>query len=269
MGQLGRLAIIGAGAMGTAFAEGVLSAGVVKKSKLTLADVDYSALRKAEESLGVGTTTSNSTAVESADVVILAVKPGLVRTVLYEVRDELDSDKLLISIAAGVKIADIEFAVPPETPVIRAMPNTACRIRQGAIGFSRGASALDKHAELARLIFNSVGIAFEVPERLLNAVTGLSGSGPAYVFVIIEALSDAGVRVGLPRDISLKLAAQTVSGAARMLLELNEHPGRLKDQVTSPGGTTIAGLDALERAGFRSALIEAVKAATARADELD
>lgn len=262
------MAIIGAGAMGTAFAEGLLLAGAVPKSDLILADVDASALKKASDLFGVDTTTDNTAAVSSADAVILSVKPGLVRTVLEGVRGELDSSTLVISIAAGVSIGAIESSVPAGVPVVRAMPNTACRIRQGAIGFSRGSAVEDRHVQVVQAIFNSVGISFEVPERLLNAVTGLSGSGPAYVFVIIEALSDAGVRVGLPRDISLKLAAQTVSGAARMLLELNEHPGRLKDQVTSPGGTTIAGLDALERAGFRSALIEAVKAATARAEEL-
>lgn len=268
MNGIGRLAIIGAGAMGSAFAEGVLAAGIVCKAELILADADPSALKKASDTLGAQTTADNAAAAGHADTVILAVKPGLVKAVLDDIREYLDAGKLLISIAAGVRIETIESSVPEGVPVIRAMPNTPCRIRQGAVGFSRGSAALDKHVQVAAAIFNAVGLSVEVPERLLNAVTGLSGSGPAYVFVIIEALSDAGVRVGLPRDVSIKLAAQTVSGAARMLLELDEHPGRLKDQVTSPGGTTIAGLDALERAGFRSALIEAVKAAVARAEEL-
>jgi len=149
------------------------------------------------------------------------------------------------------------------------MPNTPCRIREGAIGYSRGDFATDEHVAIAKKIFDAVGISFEVPERLLNAVTGLSGSGPAYVYVLIEALSDAGVRVGLPRNIASKLASQTVKGAAQMVTSSGEHPAILKDMVTSPGGTTIAGIDALERAGFRSALIEAVKAATNRAEELE
>jgi pyrroline-5-carboxylate reductase len=254
--------------MGSAFAEGVVSAGVVAPSDLTLADIDSARLSELAARLGVNVTSDNPAAVSDADVVLLAVKPALVESVLAGVRNVLTADKLVISIAAGIKIESIESAISNGVPVIRAMPNTPCRIGHGAVGFSRGSAAKDKHVEVTGRIFNAVGVSVEVPEKLLNAVTGLSGSGPAYVYLIIEALSDAGVRVGLPRDVSLKLAAQTVAGAARMVTDLGEHPARLKDQVTSPGGTTIAGIDALEREGIRSALIEAVKAATARADEL-
>jgi len=264
---IGRLAIIGAGAMGAAFAKGVIGARIVEPSEVMLADVDESKLDKCS-ALGCYVTTNNSEAAGYADVILLAVKPALVSTVLSEMAVAIGSHKLLVSIAAGVKIAAIEKQVGPDTPVIRAMPNTPCRIGCGAIGFSLGTSASSRHAAIAERLFGAVGLAVEVPERLLDAVTGLSGSGPAYVYVMIEALSDAGVRVGLPRDLSLKLAAQTVMGAAKMVLVEYEHPARLKDQVTSPGGTTIAGLDALERAGFRSAIIEAVKAATNRAEEL-
>lgn len=267
MSDIGRLAIIGAGAMGSAFAEGVISAGLVAPSDLALADVDSAALKKLADRLGAKSA-DNVSAAKDADVILLAIKPTLVTDVLAGIRDVLTEGKLIVSIAAGVKIESIESAIPKGVPVVRAMPNTPCRIRQGAIGFSRGTAAKDKHVEVAGRIFNSVGLSFEVPEKMLNAVTGLSGSGPAYVYLMIEALSDAGVRVGLPRDVALKLGAQTVAGASRMVLELNEHPARLKDQVTSPGGTTIAGIDALEGAGFRSAIMEAVKAATKRAEEL-
>lgn len=254
--------------MGSAFAEGVTSAGLVAPSDLVVADIDSERLARLKADISVVVETDNASAVEGADLVLLAVKPALVQGVLDGISGSLDKDKLLISIAAGVTIKSIESAAPVGISVIRAMPNTPCRIGRGATVFSRGAATTDKHAEVAARIFNSVGVSFELPERLINAVTGLSGSGPAYVYLMIEALSDAGVRVGLPRDVSLKLAAQTVAGAAEMVLELNEHPARLKDQVTSPGGTTIAGIDALENAGFRSALMEAVKAATKRAEEL-
>ena len=265
---IGRLAVIGAGAMGSALAAGALAAGIVDKRGVTLTDVDVGRLDRISRELGVSVTSDNTAAARDADVVVIAVKPAVVPEVLDRISGELTPDKLIISIAAGVKLAAIESRLPGGTKVIRAMPNTPCRIGSGAVGFARGTAAGEAEAAIAKRIFDSVGVSFEVPEYLLNAVTGLSGSGPAYVFVLIEALSDAGVRVGIPRDISAKLAAQTVLGAARMVVEENEHPARLKDEVASPGGTTIAGIDALEKAGFRSAVIEAVKAAANRADEL-
>ena len=263
-----RLAIIGTGAMGSAFAEGVISSGLLQPGQLTMADVDASRLKDLAARLGAATAPDNAAAVRGAEIVLLAVKPATVTHVLGEIAGAVDHRALIVSIAAGVKLETIESCLPDNVAVIRAMPNTCVRIGAGAIGFSCGESVTQKQARAAKAIFDAVGLSFQVPEKLLNAVTGLSGSGPAYVYLTIEALSDAGVRVGLPRDISLALASQTVLGAARMVLEKGEHPARLKDQVTSPGGTTIAGLDALERAGFRSALMEAVKAATRRADEL-
>ncbi|MGC8861151.1 MAG: pyrroline-5-carboxylate reductase [Armatimonadota bacterium] len=266
--QVGRLAIVGAGIMGSAFAAGAISAGVIKRDDITIADVDAGKLEKLARELKVTIASDNASAARNADIVLIAVKPGIVPEVLDEIAGELTDNKLVISIAAGVKLATIESRLPGATKAIRAMPNTPCRIRAGAVAFARGRAAGDAEVAIAKRIFDSVGISFEVPENLLDAVTGLSGSGPAYVFVMIEALSDAGVRVGIPRDLSSKLAAQTVLGAARMIVEEDEHPARLKDQVASPGGTTIAGIDALEKAGFRSAIIEAVKAATNRAKEL-
>ena len=268
MDKIGRMTIIGAGAMGSAFAAGVISAGVFAKEDLTLTDTDLAKLDKIAKDLGVPVANDNAAAIKGADVVLIAVKPAIVPDVLEQISAALTRDQLVISIAAGVKLESIQSGLSRDAKVIRSMPNMPCRIGSGAIGFARGKAAGDSEVAVAKRIFDAVGLSFEVPEKLLDAVTGLSGSGPAYVFVMIEALSDAGVRVGLPRDAAAKLAAQTVMGAARMVIEENEHPARLKDQVTSPGGATIAGIDALERAGFRSALIEAVKAATKRAEEL-
>lgn len=263
-----KLAIIGAGAMGSAFAKGVIGAGLVQSEKITLSDINQARLDMLVSELGVNVTTDNASAIKDAKTIIIAVKPMYVAAALESIADVVKSDQLVISIAAGVKLELIESYLPREVGVIRVMPNTPCMIGAGAIGFSRGKSVTGEQAADAQKIFEAVGIAFEVPEKQLDAVTGLSGSGPAYIYVLIEALSDAGVRVGLPRAISTKLAAQTVMGAAKMVLDENEHPAVLKDQVTSPGGTTIAGIDALEQAGFRSALIEAVKAATKRSEEL-
>lgn len=266
--EMGRLAIIGAGVMGSAFARGLISKGLYSPSNVVLADTDPAKLSSVAEELGVRTTSDNRGAAYDARVVLLAVKPSVIPAVLDQVREAIDSDQLVISIAAGVRIELIESRLLPRIKVIRAMPNIACRVGEGAIAYARGSTVEEGDVQIARKIFEAVGLPVEVPEELMNAVTGLSGSGPAYVFVLIEALADAGVRVGLTRETALKLATQTVLGAARLVIEEGEHPARLKDQVASPGGTTIAGLDALERCGFRSAVIEAVKAATKRAEEL-
>ncbi|MHB9035375.1 MAG: pyrroline-5-carboxylate reductase [Armatimonadota bacterium] len=266
--RIGRLAIIGAGAMGSAFAKGVISAGLVQPERVTMTDVDKARLDYVAGEWGVNVSQSHANAMANSDIVLLGVKPGVLLDILPELSEAVREGHLIISIAAGVRLESIESTLPRGTAVIRAMPNTPCQIGMGAIGFSRGRSVNDEQVAIAKQLFDAVGLSFEVPEKLLNAVTGLSGSGPAYVYVMIEALSDAGVRVGLPRNVALALAAQTVLGSAKMVLETGEHPMRLKDQVTSPGGTTIAGIDALDRFGFRTALMEAVKAATKRSEEL-
>lgn len=266
--SIGRLTVIGAGAMGSAFAKGLINGGLVQASSLTIADVDTGRLDMLAKELGANVTSDNAAAVRGADVVLLAVKPGIMATVLSDIENVVNPNQLIVSIAAGVKLLAIESALPEGIAVVRAMPNTPCQIGAGAVGFSRGKHVSNEQAELAQRIFDAVGISVEVSENQLDAVTGLSGSGPAYVYLMIEALSDAGVRVGLTRPVALKLAAQTVMGSAQMVLESGDHPAQLKDRVTSPGGTTIAGIDALERAGFRAALIEAVKAATKRSEEL-
>ncbi len=254
--------------MGAAFAKGVISSGVLQPDQVTISDVDEQRLQSLARDLRVKVVTDNAGCAREADVVLLAVKPPLVLPVARQLAEVLRAEQLVISIAAGVTLEKIESAIPEGVGVVRAMPNTPCQVGAGAIGFSLGKSVTKGQAAVAKKIFDAVGISFEVPEKLLNAVTGLSGSGPAYIYVMIEALSDAGVRVGLPRPIATKLAAQTVFGSAKMVIDEGAHPAVLKDQVTSPGGTTIAGIDALENAGFRSALIEAVKAAAKRSEEL-
>lgn len=265
---MAKLGIIGGGAMGAAFTNGVVSSGVIGAGDVTVADFDQSKLDKLVKDLGVKVTTDNAIAARDADIILLAVKPAIVPVVLEGLASVVTSKQLIVSIAAGVSLEAIESRLPDGVGVIRAMPNTPCQIGVGAIGFCAGKAATREQIDAAKTIFDAVGISVEVPEKLISAVTGLSGSGPAYVYVMIEALSDAGVRVGLPRDTALKLAAQTVYGSAKMVLDDGRHPAALKDQVTSPGGTTIAAIDALEKAGFRSALIEAVKAATKRSEEL-
>lgn len=268
------VAVIGVGAMGTALVRGWLAAGVLRPDQIVVCDLAAQRVAALRESTGVRTAPTAVDAVRAADVVLLAVKPPDVGAVLREAYAARLGGKrtspppLLLSIAAGVPLASLEVGLPG-VPVIRVMPNTPCQVHAGASAFARGHHAGEEHAAIALALLGAVGLAFEVKESLLNAVTGLSGSGPAYVYVIIEALADGGVRCGLPRDTALALAAQTVLGAAKMVLDTGDHPGVLKDRVASPGGTTIAGLAALERGGLRAALIEAVTAATQRADELN
>jgi pyrroline-5-carboxylate reductase len=210
----------------------------------------------------------NLEAVGSAEVIVLSVKPQAMARLLSEVAPKITPKHLVISIAAGVPIAALERTLGASARIIRAMPNTPCLVGLGATAISGGEHATAKDLEVAKTLFDSVGFTTVVEENLLDAVTGLSGSGPAYIFLIIEALSDAGVKVGLSRHTALRLAAQTVLGSAKLVLETGQHPGHLKDQVTSPGGTAIAGLHTLEAGGLRTTLIDAVEVATRRAREL-
>lgn len=221
---------------------------------------------------GIRATTDNVELCRHSDVVVLSVKPQILGRVLEQVREHLRPDALIISVAAGVSIAAIEarLSAPVENPprIVRSMPNTPALVKTGATAIAAGRHATDDDLAIARLIFDAVGITVTLDESQIDAVTGLSGSGPAYVFLILEALADAGVKVGLARRNAQRLAAQTVMGAAKMLLDTDEHPGRLKDMVTSPGGTAIAGLHTLEQGGLRTTLINAVESATTRAREL-
>lgn len=260
--------MIGAGKMGSALIRGILKAGVLSPDKITASDADSRLLSAVRKETGVRTTPDNSHVVASAQTVVVAVKPDMIRPVLTGIRSHLTREHLLVSIAAGVPIRAIEDMVGKDRRIIRVMPNTPCLVGAGAAAFSAGKKATREDRETVRILLEAVGLAVELPEKHLDAVTGLSGSGPAFVFMVIEALADGGVKMGLPRAVAIQLAAQTVFGAATLLLKTKKHPGELKDQVASPGGTTIAGISVLESRGLRAALIEAVEAATKRSIEL-
>jgi pyrroline-5-carboxylate reductase len=264
------IGFLGGGAMGEALAAGVLAAGVPATS-VCVAEPEAARREHLARALGVRTSVDNADAVAS-DLVVIAVKPGLVKAVLAALGGPASAAlarPLWVSIAAGVSLAALESALPRGARAVRAMPNTPALVRAGATAYTANAACSAADRALARALFEGVGLAWECPsEALLDAVTGLSGSGPAYVFVLLEALSDAGVRMGLPRDAASALATQTVLGSAKLAQETGRHPAALKDQVTSPGGTTIAGLERLEAGGFRAAVHEAVAAATRRSKEL-
>lgn len=259
---------LGAGQMATALANAWASAGLLDRTRSLASDPLPAARDKFAQTTGIRAVAENADAVKAADVLILAVKPQTMTAVLTEVRPLLHPRHLVASIAAGVTLKQLANGLGESTRLVRVMPNTPCLVGASASGFTPGPSATSEDAHLVERLFAAVGTAVRVPEVLLDAVTGLSGSGPAFVYVMIEALADGGVRVGLPRDVALKLAAQTVLGSAKMVLETGQHPAALKDAVASPGGTTIAGLHALERGGLRAALMDAVEAAAKRAEEL-
>ena len=263
------IAVIGAGNLGGALASGLLRDPSVKPSSLIAADVSEHRLAELSSATpGIRTTQDNRAAVEEADVVILAVKPHLVAHVLLEIGDVLRPGQLLISFAAAVSIRSIEARLDHPQPIVRAMPNIAMTVHAAATGLCANSHATSAHRNLAQSIFSTVGQTVFVDESQMHAVTGLSGSGPAYVFTIIEALAAGGVRMGLAPGAATKLAAQTVLGAAKMALEGGKHPAVLRDQVTTPGGTTIAGLHEIELGAVRGALMSAVQAATERSIEL-
>ncbi|MGH7941321.1 MAG: pyrroline-5-carboxylate reductase [Limisphaerales bacterium] len=265
-----KIGFLGAGKMAAALAKGFIHAKLAAPKQIAAADPYETARKRFADETGAKTMASNADAAKFADVLILATKPDQVPAALAEARDclNLKKDYLLISIAAGVTISKLEGALPAGARVIRAMPNTPALLGESASAFARGVHTTDADAELAKKLLSAVGIAFQVKENLLDAVTGLSGSGPAYVYQFIEALSDGGVASGLPRDIATRLAAQTVLGAARMVLQTGQHPGALKDQVASPGGTTIEGLHELEKGKLRGTVISAVRAATEKSKKL-
>lgn len=263
-----RIGFLGAGRMATALARGLINSHFVTAKDVVAADVSETAREAFTSETGADSLETNLDVVKQSEVVVLAVKPHIVESVLGEISGGVDAERLLVSIAAGVPIARLSAGLPAGCRIVRVMPNTPCLVGAGASGFAMSDAATEDDGRLVAAMFETVGIAIELPESLLDAVTGLSGSGPAFAYQMIEALSDGGVRMGLPRDAATRLAAQTLLGAARMVLETGEHPGALKDAVTSPGGTTIAGLHALERGGLRGCLMNAVEAATNRSREL-
>lgn len=263
-----KVSFIGAGNMASALIRGLIKAGACGPEELMATDVRRDQLEKLANEHGIATAKENREAAAWADVVVLATKPQIFDVVLGEVAAGVRPDTLVVSIAAGVPLSAIETRMPRGTRVVRTMPNTPALVGAGATALAAGEHATEGDIAVVKRIFESVGVAVVLHESLLDAVTGLSGSGPAYIFLIIEALADAGVKVGLHRDTAQLLAAQTVLGSARLLLETGEHPGRLKDMVTSPGGTAIAGLHTLEAGGMRTTLMNAVEAATRRSVEL-
>jgi pyrroline-5-carboxylate reductase len=263
-----KVGLLGAGNMAQALIRGLLGSNTLRPEQVRASDLDTAQLAKLETSYGIQTHRDNSQLLAWANVVVLAVKPQVIGQVLEQVAGQLDSSALVISIAAGVPLSAIEARLPAGARVLRVMPNTAAIALAGATGIAPGSHATPEDLHFARALFDAVGRSVVLDESALDAVTGLSGSGPAYVMVMIDALADGGVKVGLSRETALMLAAQTVYGSAKLLLETGEHPGRLKDMVTSPGGTTIAGLHALEAGGIRHTLINAVELATRRATEL-
>jgi pyrroline-5-carboxylate reductase len=262
------IGFLGAGKMGTALAKGFIKARLVTAADLIASDPIEAARTAFGKDTGAKVAATNTEVVKFANVLLLAVKPDQVASVLEEIRGSFTEQHLLISIAAGVTIAKLEAGLGGKARVIRIMPNTPALIGESATAYSPGKGTLPEDAKLAEKLFSAVGIAFPVKEALLDAVTGLSGSGPAYVYLMIEGLSDGGVASGLPRDIATKLAAQTLLGAAKMVLETGLHPGALKDMVTSPGGTTIEGLHELEKGRVRGSLMNAVRAATDKSKKL-
>ena len=263
---------VGAGQMARALSRGMVAAGLLEGRQIFAHDPVPAALAAlAAEAPGVQAVASNADVVARADVIILAVKPQLLDTVAAQLAAQLagrvTDAKLLVSIVAGVTIERLASLFGTHR-VVRVMPNTPCLVGEGAAAYALGPKASEEDGDVVGRMLQSVGVAVRLRESLLDAVTGLSGSGPAFVYLMIEALSDGGVRMGLPRATATQLAAQTVLGAARMVLDGGEHPAELKDRVASPGGTTIAGLQALEEHGVRAALIAAVQRATERAREL-
>ncbi len=263
-----KIAFLGGGNMAEALLKGLIAAGTAKPDQVLVSDIFPDRLEHLRKTYGIIIQRNNIDAAREAGIVLLSVKPQVIEKVMTEIAPAMDDTKLVISIAAGVTIGRMEKALGEKTRVVRVMPNTPALVMAGAAGIAAGKNANSDDISLVQLIFSSVGRSVVVDEKLMDAVTGLSGSGPAYVFMIIDALSDAGVKEGLPRALALELAAQTVYGSAKMVLETKEHPGKLRDMVTSPGGTTIEGLHALEKGKLRATLMNAVEAATARSKEL-
>ncbi len=262
-----KIGTIGAGNMGGGLIAGLIAAGRVAAHRITAVDLRLEALEPLR-ALGVNTSDRLQDGIATCDLVIIGLKPQSAAPLLAEMDDHLSADQILVSIMAGVSTASIEAQLSTPIPVVRVMPQMSARLGEAASGICAGAGATAAHLDLVCALFDEVGSSVVVEESQMDAVTGLSGSGPAYIYTVIEAMADGGVKMGLARDVALRLAAQTALGAGRMVLDSGAHPAVLKDQITSPGGTTIAALQQLEEKGLRAALISAVEAATKRAAEL-
>lgn len=262
------IAVIGAGHMAGALIGGMVRSKLVPAKRVIATRRSAEGLAELQRKWGVRTSTDNRKAVKEADIVVLAVKPQMSSAVLRELAGAVRKDQLVLSIMAGVTTTAVAKGLRTDGPVVRAMPNTPCLVDAGATAIAAGAHAAQKDLAQAEAVFKSVGLVVTLPESALDAVTGLSGSGPAYIYMVIEAMIDGGVKMGLPRAVAAKLAAQTVFGAAKLVLETGRHPAILKDDVTTPGGTTINALHVLESRGLRSVLIDAITTAAKRSAEL-
>lgn len=267
-----KIGFIGGGQMGYALVGGLIHSGVAAATDVVVCDTDKTARDRVAEAFGVTVTDNAKSAIDGVSVIVFAIKPQMMPSVLPPLSGQIGAEQTVLSIAAGISAGAIESLLQSsdESPVrvVRAMPNTPALIGSGIAAICRGTHATDTDMQRAEVVLGAVGEVVRVSESQMDAVTGLSGSGPAYVYLVIEALADGGVRAGLPKALSLKLATQTVLGAARMVGETGEHPAVLRDRVTSPGGTTIAGLHAAEALGIRNALMSAVLAAAKRSEEL-
>jgi pyrroline-5-carboxylate reductase len=262
------LGFLGGGNMAEALIRGLVRGGHASPDRIVASGPREERLAELASAFGIRTTVDNRELARQAQILVLSVKPQIIDRVLIEVADQVQPGALILSLAAGVSTQAIERRLPSGARVIRSMPNTPALVGAGATAIAGGAHAEPSDLDMAKFVFDAVGITVVLEESQLDAVTGLSGSGPAYIFLILEALADAGVKVGLSRRTAQKLAAQTVMGSAKLLLDTDGHPGQLKDMVTSPGGTAIAGLHTLEQGGLRTTLINAVEAATLRSREL-
>jgi pyrroline-5-carboxylate reductase len=263
-----RLAVLGTGKLGSILLRAFLKQALFSPKQVTATVRHEEKAATIAVELGVNASTNNRKAVKGVDIVLLAIKPQVVGDVLKEIKPALNKNTLVISVAASVPTSYIEQRVGPNVPVIRTMPNTCSTVNCGMTGICRGAHASADHLEIAKAMFNSVGRTVVVDEKNMDAVTGLSASGPAFIYIILESLAEAGVKVGLPRDVATLLAAQTLKGAASVVLETGDHPALLKDSVTTPAGCTIDGILELEEGKLRVTLIKAVVKATHRAGEL-
>ncbi|HRS96975.1 MAG TPA: pyrroline-5-carboxylate reductase [Smithella sp.] len=263
-----KVAVIGGGKMGSIIASGLVRHRMVSPQNIVVTDIDAARRNYLRKALKIKTTADNLPAVKNAGVVLLAVKPQNMAVTLQEIKSAVDTSKVVISIAAGITTKWIEKALGQNIRVVRVMPNTPALVGEGAAAVAAGRHARTADVKLTRAIFNAVGMTVEVKEKLMDAITGLSGSGPAYFFLMIEALTEAGVKTGLKRGMAKTLAVQTMLGAARLCIESGREPADLREMVTSPGGTTFAGLKVLEEKNFRGIITAAVKAATSRSREL-
>jgi pyrroline-5-carboxylate reductase len=263
-----KIGFIGAGTMGKAIINGLINSGFAKKRNIFVSEATPELAERASKDMGIAVYCDNKKLVQNSEYIVLCVKPFYMKEVITEIRENLTENKVLISIAAGITAESIEKAAQINIPVVRVMPNTPVLVGEGMAAVSKGKYAKKEHADFAVEMFSKTGRCIEVNEKALNAVTGISGSGPAFAFLIIDALSDGGVKLGLTKKDALVLAAQTLVGAGKMVLETGKHPSVLKDEVTTPGGTTIEGLSVLEDEGVRTALIKAVVKTAEKAEKL-